>query len=225
MSAITPDPEQRRITAAIALTAEARLTVEDASILIKHHMWIDWAWIAVNHLRLAEAARVRAVACLEACGNWAAEMAAETQAAMVTISAAVHALDALYGGLRRIVTMQQLAPDAARHTYIRTALTTAHNVDNGVVHQWKIEFTWLFGLRDSAAHPEEAFATSIPHPVSGNGSPEVAAYCVENARRAVKLLIDVLTILQNSKSARSEEVLRGVAVGAGGSTAGVATPS
>lgn len=98
---------------------------------IKHHVWIDWAWIAVEHLGVAEAARADVVAHGAAGTGWGDSFSAESRAAMVTISAAAHALDALYGALNQMVTVPNLGQSAARHAYVRTSISLAHTIGLG----------------------------------------------------------------------------------------------
>lgn len=71
--------------------------------------------------------------------------------------------------------------------------------------KWKDDFTWLFGLRDSAVHFHESFSAPVPHPISGHGSPPAAHYCLETARRAVDLLLDVLKVIVNAETARNAD--------------------
>lgn len=124
---------------------------------------------------------------------------------MVTISAAAHALDALYGALNQMVTVPNLGQSAARHAYVRTSISLAHTIDNDRARKWKDDFTWLFGLRDSAVHFHESFSAPAPHPISGHGSPAAAHYCLETARRAVDLLLDVLKVIVNAETARNAD--------------------
>lgn len=193
------------VTAAVAMPAEGKVVFGNPRVLIKHHLWIDWSWIAVNHLKLAQVAREHAVTRMRSGEKWGPQMAEETQAAMVAISAAAHALDAIYGGLQGMAGVRRPGGDAARHCYIRTALTSAYKVDNAVSGHWKREFTWLFSLRDAAAHPSAMLKVPVPHPLLGNGSPEAAAYCIENARRAIDLLMEVLSVLVSPSVARSDD--------------------
>jgi hypothetical protein len=125
---------------------------------------------------------------MQAGGNYAEDMPSEMHAAMVSISASAHALDALYGALRPMAATQALCSNASRHDHIRAALHNAFRVNKTRGKQWTKECTWLFGLRDAAVYPEEVFKEPAQHPVAGNTSPAAVHYSAEGARRAVVLM-------------------------------------
>ena len=189
----------------VALTAEARMTVDDAKVKLKHHLWIDWSWIATDQIRLAGDARARALILADAGQNWASEAAGEARASMIAISACAHAIDAIYGGLKSAVGVQKPGVGASRHAYIRTAVVSAYRGGNGLYKQLKDDFAWLFELRDSAVHPDAELSPAVPHPVAGDGSREAAWYCLENARRASRVLLELLALVADPTSARSDE--------------------
>jgi hypothetical protein len=139
-------------------------------------------------------------------------MEAEFSASLVTVSAASHALDGLYGGLRDLVQLDQLAPDAPRGTPTSAALKAAFRLRNEQSRTWKEEFTWLFDIRDSAVHPKVVTTPAVEHPIEGFGSEEAARYCVESAERAMRLLLDVLRFLASPEKARTEPVRSYVAL-------------
>jgi hypothetical protein len=113
---------------------------------------------------------------------------------LVGISAAAHALDALYGQLANAaVKAAGVAEDSSRATHVRDCLCRRFRVDNATSSRWTTEFAWLFGLRDAAVHAPFANLAVVPHP-SGVAvmSPLMHDYSVETCRRAVDLLLDVL---------------------------------
>lgn len=100
------------------------------TILITHHVWIDWTRIARRHLRAAHAGRQRALAARASGENMGPGMEAEFEASLVAVSATSHALDGLYGALSNLVKFDQLSEDAPRHAYLRAVLKAAFFLRN-----------------------------------------------------------------------------------------------
>lgn len=193
--------EVRDLTGGAAAAGGGSVTVE-----MMHHLWADWTRVGVKHLHGARDARSRVFVTRSAGGNWAEDMADEYQDSLVAVSASAHALDAAYGGLKPLVAMPTLAENSSRHDFIRTALSAGYRLGNEVTSRWKQEFTWLFDLRDAAVHHFELSRPTVPHPIEGHGSYEVARYCLETSERAVALALDVLTVMASPNLARSEPV-------------------
>jgi hypothetical protein len=58
--------------------------------------------------------------------------------------------------------------------------------------QWKLDFDWLFDLRDAAVHYSSQAAPTVAHPgLPTNVSPESADCVTEAADRAVAVMFDV----------------------------------
>jgi hypothetical protein len=135
-------------------------------------------------------------------------LSSELLAAMVAISAAAHALDALYG---QLVTAQIKANgprgDVGRAAHIRECLKRRFNTGKKD-REWVEAFGWLFSLRDAAVHAEEKHLPAVQHPAGvGYSGPLNADYCAEGAGRAVQLLMDVLeTCVRNPKRSDSGAV-------------------
>jgi len=164
-----------------------------ATVLVRSHLWIWWAEIAIDQLRQARAFRAQAIE-VRASGDESSRFAEligqETKAAMVAIAAAAHALDALFGAVRELV------PEAKTNrrwsTILETLKRTSVIKGSAGGGRWAREFEWLFDLRDSALHFQESQAETVPHPTGTNTGPENVLYSLEPAERAVALLLEVL---------------------------------
>ena len=119
----------------------------------------------------------------------------EFDASLVGIAAASHALDALYGQLTLLTNTSQLGSDAGRADHIRERLGQCFVITNETMKRWTPEFSWLFDQRNAALHASYSDLPTVTHP-SGltNGSPLYRDYSLEGCRRAVDLMLDVLTL-------------------------------
>jgi hypothetical protein len=128
----------------------------------------------------------------------------EADAALVCVSAAAFALEAVYRGfLRRdfnLVSQQdQNAWKRNRTAGRKRALETLRRGFDleGVQAAWQAELRWLFGLRVDAVHFTEDWKEPTPHPLGNNAAPELVAYSVESAERAIDLLVGVLIVCRD----------------------------
>jgi hypothetical protein len=170
------------------------------TLTLAHHLWMSWLQIASEHERAAERARTRG---LELVGGGDA-VAEEMHASMVAISGAAHAIDALYGEIRPLVsapatvTATWNANRTARRVRIFETLKLGCTLGNRT-NRWPPQFKALYLLRDQVAHHEIRHQPSVPHPNGlTNVSQEMADYSVENVRESLDLAFDViLTTLRN----------------------------
>jgi hypothetical protein len=179
--------EARRVTDWVGVS-------DSIQISISYALWAQWGEIAIEREGRARAARARLVAQHRHGQEIGPEFAAEFLAGLVAVSAAAHALDALYG---QLVTddIKTAGPkgDAGREAHIRECLKRRFRTGKRDAH-WVDEFGWLFRLRDAAVHAREQLLASVPHPSGVTNSGQMSAdYSAEAAIRAVDLLVDVLT--------------------------------
>jgi hypothetical protein len=179
-------------------------------------MWLYWAKVARAHADLAERA-VTPEAVVDACSASLAGMEAEAPnppqsrdseemlAAMISVAAAAHALDGLYGSVKPLLS---LPPSCARRSRrIIEALTAGFRVGKQAP-RWQAEVDWLFDS-DEAVHPAEVFRPLVvsrvtAHTVVYSGI-EVATYSAAAARRAADLASTVITAcLDNPKPATKD---------------------
>lgn len=129
--------------------------------------------------------------------DYTSALGEELMASMVSISAAAHALDALYGqlvtpGFKAEIKAEVPRQKASRDGHIRECLKRRFNT-GGRDRAWVGEFKWLFDLRNAAAHAEEQQLPSVPHPSGVCNSGQVNRdYSADAAMRAVDLMLDVL---------------------------------
>ena len=157
-------------------TVEATAAVPPPSILMKHHAWITWAEIAIDHE--AEARRVRFL-----------KPAEEFRPGLVAITAAAFALDAFYG------VAEQLVPDPG--TESPRGAVVAERLKQGVAggpkaYTWPLRIKALFKTRREAVHFGEAAAPPVMHDaLNSHVSPEVFSWRLEAAQDAVDLVLEV----------------------------------
>jgi hypothetical protein len=75
----------------------AKAEATTARILMRTHLWLLWAEIAIDQEALARQARARALALTPTGEGFGLELSAETRASLVAVTACSFALDALYG--------------------------------------------------------------------------------------------------------------------------------
>lgn len=160
------------------------------SVLIRNHLWIWWAEIAVDHEKAAGRARQRAVEITPQGKGFGEPFMEETKSSMIAVSASAHALDALYGVFREIVG--PVSTEQRWSTILETIKHAAYVSGSAGGGRWATEFEWLFDLRDAAVHFEEKTQPAVPHPTGTHTGAENVAYSLESATPAVDLLFEVL---------------------------------
>ena len=102
-------------------------------------------------------------------------MLTELLASMVAISAAAHALDALYGQLvTPDIKVAGPRDDKGREAHIRECLK--RRFDTGKRDQeWVSRFQRLFDLRDAAVHADVRPLPAVPHPSGVSNAGQVNA--------------------------------------------------
>lgn len=184
-------------------TIECSVTISTPQIMMKHHYWTDWAEIAIRGSEDAAQAHQRILTAASA-GEALPPLAEELQPAMIAIVSASSAIDAVYGVIRRNVSLPALSDTAARHDHIRAALNSGYKIENGRAKHWNKECTWLFGLRDPSLHPDELFMKPVPHATGSHTAPEFVNYSAVNAARAVELMLEILDVFTTETLARTD---------------------
>jgi hypothetical protein len=182
------------------------MATESIQILISYALWGQWGEIAVEREGMARAARAELVAQHRHGQEPAPAMLTELLASMVAISAAAHALDALYGQLvTPDIKMAGPRDDKRREAHIRECLKRRFDTGKRDL-EWVSGFQRLFDLRDAAVHAEEKPLPAVPHPSGVSNAGQVNAdYSAEEAVKAVDLMLDVLnTCVQNPKPSDAE---------------------
>ncbi|MFD0276221.1 hypothetical protein ACFVHB_20270 [Kitasatospora sp. NPDC127111] len=172
--------------------ATAAATHSETAILATVHLWMSWLHIGIDQALKSQAERTKMEILRDAGENYSTVLNAEFQASIVAIAASAHALDALYGstGIPDDVRQGWKNKGTKRHGKIREALKIVF--DTGPVNSsWVADFSWLFELRDFAAHAPEEAKPLAPHPIGANTSSEYVSYSTENARRAVQFALSV----------------------------------
>jgi hypothetical protein len=165
---------------------------EAATVLVRTHLWIWWAEIALDQESLAQEMRERAVTVTPRGEGFANLIGEETRAALIAIAAASHALDALYGVVKEVVSpvWSERRWSAILET-LKAGFVIRGSAGGG---RWARDFEWLFKLRDAAVHFEESQKPTVPHPTGTHTGPENVMYSLEPAERAVSLMLEVLDV-------------------------------
>lgn len=174
------------------------------SILITPHLWPIWAGIAIDEERSAHAARAEILAIAQLPGQQGLgdALSKELRPSLVSIAAASHCLDALYGVLAAMVIDKKTrdawkrkreAGDPVGYRKVIEALNRAVTLDNQTRKRWRGELKWLFGWRNFAVHYREEASAPVPHPSSTTNSSDIYVhYSAETATRAVNLVLEIL---------------------------------
>ncbi len=165
------------------------------TLLLGTHMATHWAQIAIAHAHAARRAR-QALADAQHRGSpLEFALATEMHASLIAISAAAHALDALFAELKPLVVTADIASSwkkngTKRRGQIRETFKHGFRI---VGEQWGGDFDWLFDLRTDAVHP--GFAAGDPnagsHPLGVGAAPEFYKFTCEQAERAARLIVGV----------------------------------
>ena len=176
-------------------------------VSIRTHLWVWWARIAIEQERNARRSRSAAVLLTINGDGFGEHLHAETLASMIGITACSHSLDALYGSIRDTTSPVKAEK---RWSHILESIKGAFVINGSVGGgRWATELEWLFDLRDAAVHYAEAQNPPVPHPTGTSTGKESVYYSLEPTRRAVDLLIDVLsTCVSNPRPTRTEWAAR-----------------
>jgi hypothetical protein len=184
-----------------------------ASLSVATHMALHWARIAIRNAELARRARV-ALTDAQSRGT-PLPMDTELQPALVAVSAAAHALDALYAELKPLVVSAETAEawkknGTKRREQIRETLKLGFRIGD----EWRDDFQWLFDLRDDAVHPDFSFGDPYAreHPLGLNAAREYSVFTCEEAERAARLIVEVYSVcVASPKTATADwaEQMRG----------------
>jgi hypothetical protein len=193
-------------------------------VSIRSHFWLQWAEIALQHASEARSERELELGIDRSIpdpGNsFAHALGRETKAAMISISASAHAIDAWYGAIRDLVPLpahlrtgwtNQKPPRPAR---ILETLKLGFSLGKAGTN-WVNEFAWLFEVRDAAVHFKESDRATAAHPTGTHTSQENVTYSLEGAVRAVRFLHDVLSTSRRSPKPQHPQLVRYVALHGG----------
>jgi hypothetical protein len=174
--------------------------VEASSIESQVRLWILWGNIAVRHEGEAFRARQNAVEINDRHGHVGDEINREFESVLVTVTACANSLEALYGGL--LAQAPALArPDGERPDWRKVWRTLDACFDLGSSKvTWPGRLEDLFKIkRNTIVHFKEPSRPLAPHPLGISTSPEYAEYSLEEAKKSVDLLLDILVTCARSQ--------------------------
>ncbi len=182
-----------RVVGVPPATAEANGAV--VSLLTGTQTAIHWAQIAVSNAHAARRARQGLADAQRRGSPLEFALAAELHASLIAISAAAHAVEALFAELKPLVVTADAAKrwkqnGTKRRGQIRETLRQGFRL---VGEHWGRDFDWLFDLRNAALDP--GLAAGDPHagshPLGIGAAPEFCEFTSEQAERAARLVVDV----------------------------------
>ena len=166
---------------------EGRSTVS-IGLQVATNLWINWAWIALDH-------RDEAIAMRDRDGPPAANP--ELQASMVSILASAVAIDGFTTAMSEAGSQPNASGSWGRATYVWETLRL--NFDVGSKTQtWPIQLKELWVLRShrvegGLAHPKNVFGSLVVIPPGQAVSHARSTYTAETSSRAARLLGEVVT--------------------------------
>jgi len=178
---------------------------------LAYDLWPLWLRIAIDHQHMARAARTR----LEAItgthdARHGRALQDETTAGMVSISAAMFAIDAFYGAvLARIDVPPPKGKRSQRYAIIAETLKRAFTMTQKSSNAIRNRLQEAFRIRDMSVHPTGQFRQPMLHPVMhvGVAMPHVA-FRVENAEAAVHMAISLIEQCSKVPKARHKDLVR-----------------
>jgi hypothetical protein len=195
--------------------AVAGASVGAVRVLIRSNFDLKWFRIAVEHERAALEARDRAVAAPDGSPEMGEAFDDELRAAMVTVTAAAFAIDALYHTIDDLLTEAERS--RAKRDVGRIVETFKNTLELGGRGQaWQASIAALFALRGDLAHFRGEDHEPQPHPTGkSNVSLENVIYTAEEATRAVDLALEVLTVAYTSPRKQHAALVERAEGGAG----------
>jgi hypothetical protein len=186
-------------------------SVGTPTLLLTASFVAQWIDIAQEHEGAAKDARQRALTA-DADGDRQGRIEAlqeEMHAAMVSVSAASHAIDALYGTVRDLIVLRPgtIMSGTSRPGRILETLKGGCSLGKYAA-KWGKDFGWLFRLRDAAVHHEAQARPPVSHPAFPDALVvrELTEYTEEAATRATDLAVEVAVIVhETAKQPRLRE--------------------
>jgi len=158
-------------------TADVGVVTESAEILVKTHLWLYWAKIAVRQERRAWAARERG----QSTSDYGPFLALETEEAIQAVAAARHSLHNLFRVWKPLIGVEEEREVSRGHL-------TSDTVSNA--DEWENRVRDLIEDRNEAVHHDEEFVTPRRHPgYETNVSGVAATFTAERATDAVDVLL------------------------------------
>lgn len=197
-----PCPNCGEIGIAVAGSLSDSLPVSDSpTLLLRHNLDLTWFRIAVEHEQEAWEARARTVA---AAGSPARGDAIdeEMRSSIVAIAAAAFAIDAMFVKLEDLLEPGERLQVDGRVDRIVETLKVALRLGSRT-QQWQSAIPRLFKLRREMVHFRGEATPGLPHPTGiANVSREAGTYTADEARRAVDLALEVLTVAHTAPRER-----------------------
>lgn len=175
--------------------------VETASVMAESHLWLVWSRIAIKNEAAAHDAMRRFLDPATPSNQNSDALGEEQEVAMVAISSACFALEALRADIATRAGPLPQPPklaDEERNAgdWCASALEVAADISGATAADWRIAMHDLFARRIVSVHFKSAMAGLVEHPGGGGKvSLENAMFCAPAAAVAVDVLLDALEAL------------------------------
>lgn len=199
----------------ISLDKDGRPKLEFAQIQASIQTWTSWLVIAFARLDDTKLARKRMTEAT-AGGNDTAESAAldeEFQGALQTISAAVFALDAFYGVIHTLITLDELVKrarqqnGAGRATWVADAICRAARMPNKAKSAVAKNIHKVYRLRDGAVHPRFVAEEYGTHPGLNQAVPKYYTdYTLDTSSRILAAVVEAIMWVTDHPQTRNAAV-------------------
>jgi hypothetical protein len=183
--------------------ADVELGKRSPGLAISMHqiMWARWVEIAVEHELEARRAFQDIVAKPDSDA-----LLREFRASLVSITGAAHTIEAVFGDIKYLVPAQPRRDK--RHKQLCHAFRTAFGVSGAEDENLAGELSWLFTLRDSAAHPYSESAAARQHPAGVNTGAEHSEFNAVTSGRTVDTAMTVLEFAASPPNPHSRWIER-----------------
>jgi hypothetical protein len=162
------------------------------SVSMHRIMWATWIEVAVEHELEAREALQGIVANLDNAGD---QLVREFQVSLVAVTSAADAIEAVFGDIKYRIPVQP--PRDKRHKVLRHAFSTAFGLSGQMDQRLGRELSWLFTLRDSAAHPYAESESPLRHPAGPNTGAEHSRFNALTSGRAVDAAMTVIAAAES----------------------------
>lgn len=154
------------------------------SIAMHQIMWARWAEVAVEHEMEAREAFAQIVERAHS-----EPLLREFRASLVAVTAAAHAIEALFGDIKYLIPVQ--ARQNSRELLLWRAFRQAIGISEDVGAGLRGDLAWLFDLRGQAAHPYTESKPTEHHPAGINTGVENSKFNAVTSGRAVDIAMSL----------------------------------
>ncbi|MFC3891624.1 hypothetical protein ACFOWZ_09055 [Lentzea rhizosphaerae] len=194
LAAATTDKEKRDIKQAFAQYRAAHREEDirrgkrlpGTHVAMHQIMWARWIEVAVEHELIARAAFPELLARAESDA-----ILREFRASLVAVTSSAYTVEAFFGDIKYLLPAPTEKPNK-RHIALSSAFKLAFRIADSEHSRLQHELSWLFDLRDQAAHPYTESEPAQEHPAGFYTGAECCKFNAVTSGRAVDIALTVL---------------------------------